>query len=270
MSVELEGRALHIIYCDADKRPMGWGHGWGDAVADPASIARLRTGPNIGVATGVINGIVVVDVDPRNGGDKTFAEALSWLPPTRTHRTKGGGQHLIYRYPLGISKFRKGRLPGIDILANGKGVVWPPSPGYSVIDARPPVDFPIAEWMVAQERKGAFSPNGESNSNESHTNGKRENAPSPSIVQPTRNLRLRTSRILAVVQNAKPGDERNEKLYWAARRFAELIAEGFVTRKIAEAVLLSAAWYNGHVAKRGLKQTEDTIASGLDHPLEEP
>jgi hypothetical protein len=31
------------------------------------------------VATGAINGVVIVDIDTRNGGDKTFAEELSWL-----------------------------------------------------------------------------------------------------------------------------------------------------------------------------------------------
>ena len=82
----LEGHALHIIYCNADKAPIG-PHGWYSAVADAGSVAKLKIGPNIGVATGAINGVVIVDIDPRNGGDRTFAEELSWLPPTRTHGT---------------------------------------------------------------------------------------------------------------------------------------------------------------------------------------
>src|SRR6516225_9204595 len=114
--IVLEGRRLFAICCDNDKRPMGWGHGWADAAVDPAAIARLRTGPNFGVRTGRINGIVVVDVDPRNNGDVTFAEQLAWLPATRTHRSRSGSKHLIYRYPeAGIRNLpgKDGRLAGI-------------------------------------------------------------------------------------------------------------------------------------------------------------
>jgi hypothetical protein len=103
IEVKLEGRVLAVIYCDANRKPMGWGHGWADAAVDPAAIARLRWGPYLGVATGKINGIVVVDVDPRNGGDQTFAEHLSWLPETRTHQSRRGGRHLIYKYAAGHS-----------------------------------------------------------------------------------------------------------------------------------------------------------------------
>jgi hypothetical protein len=273
--VELEGRALHIIYCDADKRPMGWGHGWGDAVADPASIARLRTGPLVGVATGKINEIVVVDIDPRHGGDKTLTEHLSWLPPTRTHRSRSGGQHLVYRYPLeGIRNFTgtdKNGLPGIELKSDGLGVVWPPSPGYSVIDDRRVEDCPdrLRDTLAIAKYKGASSPgNGDpSESAESLGNDPGNDAPLYSAPQPTLNLRIRTKRILDVVQTARAGDGRNAKLYWAARRFGELIAEGKVKRSVAEFMLLGVAHYNGHVAKRGLKQTEDTIASGLDHQV---
>src|SRR6516225_2678222 len=117
----LEGHALHIIYCNADKVPTG-PHGWYSAVADAECIATLETGPNIGVATGRINGIVVVDVDPRNGGDKTFTEQLGWLPETRRHRSRSGGWHLIFKYPpQGIRNFAgtdRNGWPGIDILSN--------------------------------------------------------------------------------------------------------------------------------------------------------
>jgi hypothetical protein len=261
----LEGRRLHCIYCDNDKRPMGWGRGWADAVADPVAMRRLRWNFNIGVRTGRINGIVVVDIDPRNGGDRTFAEELSWLPPTRTHQSRSGGRHLIYRYPkAGIRTFSgsKGRLAGIDILSDEKGVLWPPSPGYTVIDDRPMAECPERlREMIAQAEKGA-SP--------SSPYGREGNTHSGAGVQKTRNVGARSQNILAVVMNAKAGDGRNKKLYWAARRFGELIAEGLVPRENAEIMLLSVARYCGTLAKRGLKQTNDTIASGLNHPIGGP
>jgi hypothetical protein len=143
--LELEGRPLAVIYCDDDKRPMGE-HGWYSASLVIGEASFFRKGPNIGIPTGRINNIIVVDIDPRHGGDRTFTEQLSWLPPTLTHRSRSGGQHLIYRYPpQGIPNLAgtaKNGLPGIDVLSNGKGAVWPPSPGYTVIDPRPIADCP--------------------------------------------------------------------------------------------------------------------------------
>jgi hypothetical protein len=136
----LEGRALHTIYCNADKAPIG-PHGWYSATTDPAALIRLGWGPLHGVPTGKINGIVAVDVDPRHGGDVTLAEKLAWLPETRRHRTMSGGEHWIYQYPDGgVPNFTgtaANGLPGIELKSDGYGVVWPPSRGYSVIDDRP-------------------------------------------------------------------------------------------------------------------------------------
>jgi hypothetical protein len=256
----LEGRALHCIYCTADKKPIG-PNGWYSAVADAAAITRLQWGPLFGVPTGRINGIVIVDIDPRNNGDETFEAELAWLPPTLTHRTKSGGKHLIYKYPpqgIGNLSGSKGRLAGIDILSDG--AVWPPSPGYTVIDDRPMAECPerLRELVaIAKTEEGASSP---------LPHG-REAQASGGGVQRTRHVGMRTQNILAVVMNAGPGDGRNGKLYWASRRFGELIAEGLVPRECAEIMLLSVARYNGHVAKRGLYQTKATIASGLDHQV---
>jgi hypothetical protein len=140
----LEGRRLAFVFCTDLKRPIG-PNGWYSATADAAAITRLGWGPLFGVPTGKINNIVIVDVDPRNGGDETFDAELSWLPPTLTHRTKSGGRHLVYKYPAqGIKNFSGsvGRWPGIDILSDGKGAVWPPSRGYEVIDDRPMAECP--------------------------------------------------------------------------------------------------------------------------------
>jgi hypothetical protein len=116
----------------------------------------------------------------------------------------------------------------------------------------------------AEERRGRRTSEGKGASSIDANGTTINDAPFLSGVQPTCNLRLRTSRILTVVRAAKPGDGRNSKLYWAACRFGELIAAGSATREIAQFMLLSAARYNGHVTKRGLAQTLRTIRSGLD------
>src|SRR5262245_20736881 len=98
----LEGRALHIFPCGLDKRPTirDW---YNCAVSDQASITALwlrRPGLLVGVPTGVVNGIDVIDIDPRNGGDTWLREHEQRLPVTRTHKTRSGGLHLIYRHVI--------------------------------------------------------------------------------------------------------------------------------------------------------------------------
>lgn len=70
------------------------------------------------------SGLVVVDVDPRNGGDQSI-KGLH-LPPTFTSSTGGGGWHYFYALKESLAK-KSAALPGIDLQANGAYVVMPPS-----------------------------------------------------------------------------------------------------------------------------------------------
>lgn len=75
---------------------------------------------------------VVIDVDPRNGGDKTLA-LFPALPRTRTTKTRSDGRHYWLTIEPGTEM--RGKLgPGIDVKRHGKGyVVIPPSAGYSYV-----------------------------------------------------------------------------------------------------------------------------------------
>jgi len=102
-------------------------HGKDDATTDADTIRQWwRRWPkaNIGVATG--NGLLVVDIDPRNGGDESLRD-LGELPDTVTALTGGGGQHLLF----GVSQdcqSKAGALgPGLDVKCAGAYVVAPPS-----------------------------------------------------------------------------------------------------------------------------------------------
>jgi hypothetical protein len=83
---------------------------------------------NVGVATGRVSGLAVVDIDPRNGGDESLRAMESrWglLPVTPETRTGGGGRHLWYRCETTLPS---GRLAaGVDLKAEGGMVVAPPS-----------------------------------------------------------------------------------------------------------------------------------------------
>lgn len=84
---------------------------------------------NVGVVTGWVSALVVVDVDPRNGGDETLAalEAEKQaLPATITSLTGGGGRHLFFAHPTHLVPSRP-LGPGVDLKAEGGVVVVPPS-----------------------------------------------------------------------------------------------------------------------------------------------
>ncbi|MGO7666523.1 phage/plasmid primase, P4 family [Rhizobium ruizarguesonis] len=91
------------------------------------------TDRNIGIATGRISNLLVIDVDQRNNGFETLEKAqakLGKLPPTLVVKTGGGGEHYFYKLPKKkIKKDSSGKLvgPGVDILTDGAFVVAPGS-----------------------------------------------------------------------------------------------------------------------------------------------
>ncbi|MEH6472090.1 MAG: bifunctional DNA primase/polymerase [Halopseudomonas sp.] len=86
---------------------------------------------NIGVRTGAISNLVVVDVDPRNDGIAGFngLDALFGpFAPTMRAETGGGGFHLYYRSCSPSLRCSNSKLAqGVDTKANGGYVVAPPS-----------------------------------------------------------------------------------------------------------------------------------------------
>ena len=111
-------------------------HGVNDSTIDDEQIVKWWTehpDANIGVAAGRESGILVLDIDPRNGGTETLQrleKELGPLPSTVTSKTGGGGQHRIFEYPnFSVRKDSAGKLlgPGVDVLSDGCIMVAPPS-----------------------------------------------------------------------------------------------------------------------------------------------
>ncbi len=115
---------------------------------------------NVGIKTGEESGIVVLDVDPRHGGDESLKDLEAKhgkLPDTPQVLTGGRGVHYYFRYPAGrrISD-RVNLAPGLDIRAEGGQVVAPPSihPSgrqYEWEASSRPEDVPLAdmtEWLL--------------------------------------------------------------------------------------------------------------------------
>jgi hypothetical protein len=100
------------------------------ATREEATVRRWwRTWPtaDIGIATGA--GLLVLDIDPRHGGDGSLAElerAHGPLPETPRVLTGGGGVHLYFTVDQPIGN-RAGLALGIDLRGYGGYVVAPPS-----------------------------------------------------------------------------------------------------------------------------------------------
>lgn len=83
---------------------------------------------NIGIPTGSLTGLIVVDSDPRNGGPadrEGLIELVGSLPETAEVRTGGDGRHSIFRY--GGGAVPKQLFKGVDLKGEGGYVVAPPS-----------------------------------------------------------------------------------------------------------------------------------------------
>lgn len=86
---------------------------------------------NVGIVTGAISGIVVLDVDGKPGEDTLRKEKLH-IPATVVAKTGGGGWHYFYKHPgfpchNFAGKAGKTILPGVDFRGDGGYVVAAPS-----------------------------------------------------------------------------------------------------------------------------------------------
>lgn len=156
----------HVIPLNG-KKPRSE-HGYKDGTTDPEQIrAWWEQWPDadIGIATGATSGIVVLDVDPRNGGLDSLAELetrFGKLPRTVTVRSGGsdGGKHFYFGFPHGMaiaSKKGKGAIaPGLDLLSDGSYVAAPPTvhpdSGKRYAWQGDPYDtplYPLPEWLAS-------------------------------------------------------------------------------------------------------------------------
>ena len=84
----------------------------------------------VGIVTGSISHVVVLDIDPRHGGEESLAvleHANGSLPSTSEAETGGGGRHIYFRPPAMELRTRTGLARGVDLRAEGGLAVAPPS-----------------------------------------------------------------------------------------------------------------------------------------------
>lgn len=153
-------------------------HGVKQATQDPRVIRGWwqgeQEGANVAVACG--DGLIVLDIDPRAGGDEALAKLLvehGPLPPTVVVATGGGGRHFYFR-----GSGRGGRLlaPGVELKAKGQYVIAPPSvhPNgtayrWEQVAAVGPAELP--GWMAGALREGETNGEGGPKAHLSQDNG---------------------------------------------------------------------------------------------------
>ena len=158
---------LHVFPClPRCKAPDGRlvPHGVKEATTDLALVRRWWSrspDANIGIAVGLgaLFGCRVLDVDPKNGGDRELARLVARhgaLPRTPTQRSGSGGTHAVFRWPSGDYKTKV--APGVEILGPGRYIVGAPSvhPTGGRYEWTIAVTVPIAPaptWLLSLSRR---------------------------------------------------------------------------------------------------------------------
>lgn len=164
-SAAVQQEAGRVLAAALDLHRGGWpvlpldgkvpnvGKGWPQYQGSTPRLRRhfhRHPGANIGVRTG--NGLVVLDIDPRHGGDHQLAALEAEhgpLPATPTVLTGGGGMHLYFRGPTDHPSYDL--APGLEIKATGRQIVAPPSihpetgDPYRWVDGHHLDDLPLAD-----------------------------------------------------------------------------------------------------------------------------
>ena len=132
-------------------------HGYKDA-DKTGDILKQYPAENVGVATGLVSNVFVLDVDKKNdaGGLESLADLVKKhgpLPETLSVETWSGGLHYFFKYEKGIG-CKTGFIKGLDIRGDGGFVVAPPSvingKAYRWINSPDTHDIDMAPaWLLA-------------------------------------------------------------------------------------------------------------------------
>ena len=186
----------------------------------------------LAVRTGAASGLLVVDVDPAHGGDRSLSELMSdqLVPRTLWVRSGSGGVHLYYRHPGQEMQSRPmPKRVGIDIKADGGYVVLPPSIHHLT---RQPYRWGVGPADVVEMPPALVTACLPPPEPDAPCAGQINTTEAGGISHPERLL----SAHLDAVRNAPEG-KRRTTLYGAARGIARMVAAGAITHADAVAVL---------------------------------
>ncbi len=246
-------RGWRIFPCNRAKHPLTT-HGFKDASADSNQIrAWWRKHPDalIGFWPGPSD-IAVLDIDVKNGKDGMAAfirlEGCPILPATPTCSTPTGGMHLHYQMPVP----RIGATAGSTGHGIGEGLDWRGDAGYVVLPS-PGSGYRWQFWHYGNcapvPVSIALMPR------EPQKRGRR-------LTGRSQVTHKSLSGVLRCVVSATEG-ERNNILYWAARRYQEASQKGLISERDARALLADAGGVCG-LDEREIHATVNSAFRGSD------
>lgn len=225
-------------------------HGCKDATTDEAQVRawwRECSSYGVGLATGSVSGICVVDLD---GEPLELMRALlrrGPLPRTMATRTGSGGMHLIYRLcGARVPNSARRLAPGVDTRGEGGYIVAPPSlhpsgSRYELANELPTA--PVPAWIVRALTEQRQAP---------------AVRRSPQPAQDDDPIAGPVHRLLHAVNG-----ERNEILNWAAYR---LFASSQGDADEVERRLREAAMQIGLTEQETMKTIQSARRAALESP----
>jgi hypothetical protein len=243
-AIKLARRGVAVFPCRADNKAPFTPHGFKDATTDLDQVtAWWSQWPDalIGVPTG--EKFVVVDVDSAKHVDAAEWYSNASLPITRTHGTRSGGRHVLFKSDDRVRNTTSKLCRGVDTRGHGGYIIWWPACGFDVLHGS--VLAPVPEWIIK-----ALEP-------PPRTEGATETSAS-TCSAPDR-VRRRLTGIAHTIASACEG-ERNAITFWAARHLRDLVKQNLISRDDAIDIATKAA------SRAGLsyKEARSTAISALD------
>jgi hypothetical protein len=239
-ALKLAARGIRVFACKPDKTPYTL-HGYKDATCGESIIRQWWTQwPDalVGVPTGIWFDVLDLDLQ-HEPAQQWLNEYRDRLPVTRTHVTRSGGLHLLFK-PNAAVKCSAGLIAAnVDTRGAGGYIIWWPAHGFTVENPR--TIAPLPNWLVA-----ALNP-----------------PPAPILISSTSSpLFCRSDawlRGLVRLVAWAPEGQRNSILFWAACRGAEAVRSGKADQAFVVDVLVEAAAHAGLPAR----EAQRTIKSGM-------
>jgi len=207
---------------------------------------------NIGIVTGIVSGIFVVDFDSH----EAFQEAQDRGLGAGVIAKSGRGYHVYYRHPEWTVKTTTEILDHVDIRSDGGYIVAPPSVHESgstydwVDDPTGIATAYMPDWLsqlLAADAEGS--------------------SPSSATAQDVDHAwAIKALEDEAVLVRIAPNGKRNDQLNASAFKMGQFAGANLIDTELAKATLLSAAMMNG-LSKQ---EAQTTIKSGFTAGKKQP
>jgi hypothetical protein len=246
-------------------------HGLSDASTNHEQVKTwwsMWPDANVGVATGERAGLVVLDIDPRHGGQDSLVAletVVGPLPGTLTADTGGGGTHVFYghhRNPKWPTPSRGNafgaEMPGVDVKSDGGYVVVAPSVHASGRRYAWCGDWTraLAPWPLSLAWRHAPPPPRPAQPGKGGASG---TGGGSSYLRPSAAASRAALAGAKGIVATSPEGNRNNALNWAAYHMGLRVAQGYLDEQLVRSELTNAALAAG----LGAVEAERTISSAF-------